>query len=192
MSNRLINIRFIRQNEKRAKNDDTMRIWSDDGQTFTVSFRSGDTKKSLVTTMSDTAVFRWIRHTISLLEKDVDPFQFVQLDLPLMPSVLIKATELESSYNRILDAVEFHLDNWPLASTSSKVLAAEAPAPAPAPAGAPVNTGFMSASAEAETDDEEDDEDYSDMPGLISIDECQNHHHYPTRQAVRTHHMFLD
>ena len=119
MSNRLINIRFIRQNEKRAKNDDTMRIWSDDGQTFTVSFRSGDTKKSLVTTMSDTAVFRWIRHTISLLEKDVDPFQFVQLDLPLMPSVLIKATELESSYNRILDAVEFHLDNWPLASTSS-------------------------------------------------------------------------
>lgn len=183
MPSQLINIRFIRRNEKLAKNDDTMRIWSDNGQTFTVMFRSGETKKSVVTTMSDSAVFRWIRHTISLLEKDVDPFQFVQLDLPLMPSVLIKATELGASYNRILDAVEFHLDNWP---TSSKVLAAEAPA---SPASGPVNTGFVSAS-DIETED--DDEDYSDMPGLIPADESQIHHQYPTRQAVRTHHMFLD
>lgn len=176
MSNtRLINIRFIRQNEKLAKNDDQMRIWSSDGQTFTVSFRSGDTKKTVITTLSDSAVFRWIRHTIGLLEKDADPFQFVQLDLPLMPSVLIKATDLGESYNRILDAVEFHLDNWPVLSI-----------PAPAPASAAVNTGF---SAEAET---EDDEDYSDMPGLIPADESQIHHHYPTRQAVRTHHLFLD
>jgi len=178
MTTRLINIRFIRQNEKLAKNDDAMRIWSSDGQNFTVSFRSGDTKKSVITTMSDSAVFRWIRHTISLLEKDADPFQFVQLDLPLMPSVLINAKNLEASYGRILDAVEFHLDNWPTIAVT----------PAPSPAEAPVNTGF--ASAEEET---EDDEDYSEMPGLIPMDECSNYqHHYPTRQAVRTHHMFLD
>lgn len=173
----MINIRFIRQNEKRAKNDDQMRIWSSDGQTFTVSFKSGDTKKSTVTTLTDRGVFRWMRHTISLLENDVDPFQFLQLDLPLMPSVLINANELGLSYNRILDAVEFNLDNWPVISV-----------PEPAAAGSePVNTGF-SAEAEADTND------YSDMPGLIPIDECHNsyHHSYPTRQAVRTHHMFLD
>ena len=179
-SSRMINIRFIRQNEKLAKNDDQMRIWSTDGQTFTVSFRSGDTKKSVIGTMSDSAVFRWMRHTISLLEKDADPFQFVQLDLPLMPSVLIKATELGASYNRILDAVEFHLDNWPVLVV-------------PAPASAPVNTGF---SAEAEAEAEADTNDYSDMPALVSMDECCNHtsyhHNYPTRQAVRTHHLFLD
>lgn len=174
LSTRLINIRFIRQNEKHAKNDDQMRIWSSDGQTFTVSFKSGDTKKSVITTLSDSAVFRWMRHTINLLEKDSDPFQFVQLDLPLMPSVLIKATDLGESYNRILDAVEFHLDNWPVLSIA---------APAPAPASAAVNTGFVSAS--------DVEEDYSDMPDLIPADEC-HHHHYPTRQAVRTHHMFLD
>lgn len=179
MPSQLINIRFIRQNEKLAKNDDTMRIMSDDGQTFTVMFRSGETKKSVITTLSDSGVFRWIRHTITLLEKDVDPFQFVQLDLPLMPSVLINAKDLNASYNRILDAVEFHLDNWP---TVSK-LASEAPAPAEAP----VNTGFASSSADAETEEEED---YSDMPDLIPTEEYQ--HHYPTRQAVRTHHMFLD
>jgi len=178
MTTRLINIRFIRQNEKLAKNDDTMQIWSSDGQNFTVSFRSGDTKKSVITTMSDSGVFRWIRHTISLLEKDADPFQFVQLDLPLMPSVLINVKDLESSYNRILNAVEFHLDNWPIIAI---------PGSAPALAAAPVNTGFVSSSADVET---EDDEDYSDMPNLIPADECQ--HHYPTRQAVRTHHMFLD
>jgi hypothetical protein len=179
----MINIRFIRQNEKLAKNDDQMRIWSSDGQNFTVSFRSGDTKKSVITTLSDSAVFRWVRHTIGLLEKDADPFQFVQLDLPLMPSVLIKATDLGESYNRILDALEFHLDNWPVLSVAEPALAD------PAGSAAPVNTGFVSASdVEAE-----DDEDYSDMPGLIPVDECSNyHHHYPTRQAVRTHHMFLD
>jgi len=178
MPSQLINIRFIRQNEKLAKNDDTMRIWSDDGQTFTVMFRSGETKKSVITTLSDSGVFRWIRHTITLLEKDVDPFQFIQLDLPLMPSVLINAKDLYTSYNRILDAVEFHLDNWPMTSKlAAPVLAA--------PAEAPVNTGFASAS-----DVEEEEEDYSDMPDLISTEEYQ--HHYPTRQAVRTHHMFLD
>ena len=175
LSTRMINIRFIRQNEKHAKNDDQMRIWSSDGQTFTVSFKSGDTKKSTVTTLSDSAVFRWMRHTINLLEKDSDPFQSIQLDLPLMPSVLINAKELGSSYNRILDAVEFHLDNWPVISV-------------PEPASAPVNTGFSAAAAE------EEEEDYSDMPELVSADECHNsyHHSYPTRQAVRTHHMFLD
>lgn len=185
MTSRMINIRFIRKNEKLAKNDDQMRIWSNDGQTFTVMFKSADTKKSTVTTLTDRGVFRWMRHTISLLENDVDPFQFIQLDLPLMPSVLINAEELGISYNRILDAVEFNLDNWP---TVNKVLAATVPAPAPAAgAGEPVNTGFASAS-------DVEDEDYSDMPGLIPADECDNHYHhgYPTSQAVRTHHIFLD
>jgi hypothetical protein len=177
MTSRLINIRFIRQNEKLAKNDDQMRIWSSDGQTFTVMFKTGDTKKSVITTMSDAAVFRWVRYTIGLLKLDSDPFQSVQLDLPLMPSVLINAKELESAYNRILDAVEFHLDNWPTVAVA-------------AAASAPVNTGFAEAEAEAEADD---DEDYSDMPELVPNDDCCNYqHHYPTRQAVRTHHMFLD
>jgi len=177
---RMINIRFIRQNEKLAKNDDQMRLWSDDGQTFTVSFRSGDTKKSTITTLTDSAAFRWVRQTINLLEKDADPFQFIQLDLPLMPSVLLNAKDIGSSYNRILDAVEFHLDNWPTISI-----------PSAAAAEAPVNTGFTSADEEEEAEEEE--EDYSDMPGLIPADECINHYpHYPTRQAVRTHHMFLD
>jgi hypothetical protein len=184
MTSRLINIRFIRPNEKRAKNDDQMRIWSNDGQTFTVMFKTGDTKKSVITTLSDAAVFRWVRYTIGLLERDSDPFQSVQLDLPLMPSVLINAKELGSAYNRILDAVEFHLDNWPTVAIAAAASAPVFNAPASAPGSSPVNTGFAEA---------EDDEDYSDMPELIPNDDCCNHHHhYPTRQAVRTHHMFLD
>ena len=186
MTSRLINIRFIRPNEKRAKNDDQMRIWSNDGQTFTVMFKTGDTKKSVITTLSDAAVFRWVRYTIGLLERDSDPFQSVQLDLPLMPSVLINAKELGSAYNRILDAVEFHLDNWPTVAIAAAASAPVFNAPASAPGSSPVNTGFAEAEAE-------DDEDYSDMPELIPNDDCCNHHHhYPTRQAVRTHHMFLD
>jgi hypothetical protein len=153
-----------------------------------VSFRSGDTKKSTITTLTDSAAFRWVRQTINLLEKDADPFQFIQLDLPLMPSVLINAKDLGSSYNRILDAVEFHLDNWPTISVPAFA--------APAAAEAPVNTGFTSAEDEdedEEAEEEEEEEDYSDMPDLIPADESINHyHHYQTRQAVRTHHLFLD
>lgn len=165
----LMNIRFIRQNEKCAKNDDTMKIISSDGENYDVVFTQGETKKSTLVSMSDSAVFRWVRHTISLLERDADPFEFVQLDLPLMPSVLVKVKELDSAYNTILNAVEFHLDNWPVK---------------PRTLSHPVNTAFCCDHEEAEEEaEEEEEEDYDDMPPLIPID---------APQQFRTHHIFLD
>jgi len=163
----LMNIRFIRRNEKCAKNDDTMKIISSDGKTYSVVFTQGETKKSTLVSMSDSAVFRWVRHTMSLLARDADPFEFVQLDLPLMPSVMVKVKELDSAYNTILNAVEFHLDNWPI---KPRTLSSESDENAFIPG----NTAFC-------CDHEEDEED--DMPPLIPIDEPQQ---------FRTHHIFLD
>jgi hypothetical protein len=162
-----MNIRFIRYNEKYAKNDDTMKIISSDGENYDVVFTQGETKKSTLVSMSDSAVFRWVRHTISLLARDADPFEFVQLDLPLMPSVMVKVKELDSAYNTILNAVEFHLDNWPIKPRTSE-----------ANTSLPVNTAFC-----CDHEDEDEEEDYDDMPPLIPIDEPQQ---------FRTHHMFLD
>ena len=177
-----MNIRFIRQNEKCAKNDDTMKIISSDGENYDVVFTQGETKKSTLVSMSDSAVFRWVRHTISLLERDADPFEFVQLDLPLMPSVLVKVKELNGAYNTILNAVEFHLDNWPI---KPRTLSSESDANV----SLPINTAFC-----CDHEEEAEEEDYSDMPDLIPVDDNHflHHHNYPTRQAVRTHHIFLD
>ena len=170
MSSQLMHIRFIRRNENNSKNDDTVRFVSIDGSKFDLTFTSGDTKKSTTVSLSDGQVFRWTRNMVNLLANDADPFEYVQMDMPLMPSILLKVSELDDNYNTVLNAVEFNLDNWPLyAPSSTKV---EEPSR--------LNTGFY----EAEDDEEEEEEyDYSDMPALVPI---------TPPQRVRTHHTFLD
>lgn len=166
MTNQLMHVRFIRHNEKNSKNDDTVRFVSDDGSKFDLTFTSGDTKKSTTVSLSDGQVFRWTRNMINLLANDADPFEYVQMDMPLMPSILLKVSELDNNYNAVLNAVEFNLDNWPL----HKAVAEEP---------SRLNTGFY----EAEDEEEEEEYDYSDMPALVPI---------TPPQRVRTHHTFLD
>ena len=187
MSNPSIRIRFIRANGS-AKNDDNVVICRLGARQFNLSYTYGEsaTKNPHHVVLTDSSVFRWMRNLIGILEKDVDPFEYIQMDLPFMPSVLFDAAKLGDAYHAMLSALEFHLDNWPTVAIAAAASAPVFNAPASAPGSSPVNTGFAEAEAE-------DDEDYSDMPELIPNDDCCNHHHhYPTRQAVRTHHMFLD
>ena len=165
---RVMHIRFIRHNEKCARNDDTMKLVSSDGLTFKATFTSGETRTSTNATMTDCGVFRWIRSVIGLLHMDADPYQFIQLDLPLMPSVLLKVKNLDDLYNRVLNAIEVHLDNWP----------AKKPAAS--------RSSLLNTAGIAERSDDEVVEDpYSDMPPLIPLTPTTS---YP----VRTHHYFLD
>ena len=107
-------IRFIRMNGS-TKTDDKIVIRRIGMNQFTLSYTYGDTnsKNMHKLVLTDNAVFRWMRHTIRLLEKDNEPFQGLQMDLPFMPSVFIEIKNLDSAYNALLDAIEFHLDNWP-------------------------------------------------------------------------------
>ena len=98
---------------------------------------------------------------------DADPYQFIQLDLPLMPSVLLKVENLDDLYHTVLNAFEVHLDNWP----------AKKPA---ASRSSPLNTAGI-----AERSDDEVEDPYSDMPPLIPLTPTTS---YP----VRTHHYFMD
>ena len=114
-SNLKITIRFIRDKEAPAKTDDMVHISRYAHNQYNLSYTYGDTKNktphNLV--LSDKAVFRWMRATIAILEKDADPFYQVQMDTPFMPSVLFNIDELGAAYHPLLDALEFHLDNWP-------------------------------------------------------------------------------
>jgi len=143
MSNMSINIRFIRTNGS-PKNDDKVIIsrlpYSQDNR-FNLSYTYGDTnvKTPHQVVLAPDAVFRWMRNIIGLLEKDSDPFESVQLDLPFMPSVLFDVPKLSDAYHPLLDAIEFHLDNWPA-------------------------TTFLPPSPI-----EEEEEEYDDMPPLIPL-----------------------
>jgi hypothetical protein len=81
---------------------------------FNLTYKYCDDTRTVRNSMvlSDTQLFKWLRHTVSLLENDDEPFEALQMDLPFMPSVLFSINNLEKVYHAILDAFEFHLNNW--------------------------------------------------------------------------------
>ena len=114
MSHLKITLRFIRK-DALAKTDDMVYISRYAPNQYCLSYTYGDTKNKTPhqLVLTDKAVFRWMRTTIGILEKDADPFDMVQLDTPFMPSVVFNVDELGDAYHPLLDALEFHLDNWP-------------------------------------------------------------------------------
>jgi hypothetical protein len=108
-------IRFIRKSsDTKGLTDDRVSVTNLGNDQYKLVYTYGDMKKkarnSLV--LSDTQMFKWLRHTIALLENDDEPFEAVQMDLPFMPSVIFNVSRLDKVYNALLDAFEFHLNNW--------------------------------------------------------------------------------
>lgn len=153
MADLRILIRFIRPGGS-ANSDDKVVITRLGPNQFNLSYTYGDVKSktphNLV--LTDRAVFRWMRTTIGILEKDADPFSMVQLDTPFMPSVVFDAGKLGDAYHSLLNALEFHLDNWPVP---------------------PVLEDY-----EDEDEDEEEEEGYEDMPSLVNIAHSQRGHQH--------------
>ena len=178
-------VRFIRKNSS-SKNDDMVVIRRLGMNQFNLSYTYGDTKTKNThkLVLTDKAVFRWMRNTINLLEKDNDPFDSVQVDFPFMPSVLFDVAKLDNAYNSLLDAVEFHLDNWP--------------SPLPEARAAPVTLN-----QELEEDVYDEEADYADMPPLVPSPIAHNNSNYNAyidntiyttnyNQVRGRHHLFLD
>ena len=110
-----ITVRFIRKDEKHSSNDDIVNIRRVGTNQYKLAYTYGQAKKTTTQslTLNDDEVFRWMRCTIGLVEKDAEPFESIQLDLPYMPSVVFSVSNLDSVYHRVLDALNFHLNNWP-------------------------------------------------------------------------------
>ena len=181
MSNLNVRVLFIRKNAS-AKNDDAVIIRRLGANQFNLSYTYGESnnKTPHQVVLNDKAVFRWMRNLIGLLEKDNDPFESVQLDLPFMPSVLFDVPKLGDAYHTVLDALEFHLDNWP-----------EVRAPV-------LNPEDDEDDDEEEEEDELDEDVYADMPGLVSApspihwNNSQLHIDEHHRTHGGRHHLFLD
>ena len=112
MSSRIA-IRFIRKNET-SDTDVKVFIQNVGKDLYSLSFTDGysDTPRTHSAILNDRNLFRWLRITLRLLEKDSDPFDSIQMDMPIMPSFMVDVDKIGSAYHTILDMVEFHLDNW--------------------------------------------------------------------------------
>ena len=181
-----ITIRFIRRADAlkpSGRNDDVIRIHRVGADLYNVAFTPRDAERT-ESVMPDTGVWRWLRATIGLLERDGDPFKCVQLDLPLMPSILLEVRRLGDAYHHILDAVAVHLDNWPGALQRTVVAAAEE------------EDSVVSESAEEDEDAEsvESEDEYVDMPPLVHAATGRYYVAGPNATWIPRgrHHLFLD
>ena len=181
--------RFIRTehsgNVKKEKYDDLCRV-TKVGDEFSLSF-TYDVGKSVRTNTlianADT-VQLWTRRIIDLLKRDADPFKEMQVDFPLLPSILFEVANIQDNYHAILDAVEFSIDNWPVAKKEKVELQENVKLP--------VNEYEYIAlppAADAYANEDADEDEYADMPPLVDYWGVTN----DTRNVIRgRHHLFLD
>jgi len=123
-----LTIRFIRKSESAfQKQDDVVTIkpqWqqtNDEVQTkmyevkMTYSSDGMCTNKQYSTTtmLSGYDVMFYLRSVLNLVKFDSDPYKFIQVDLPMMPSVLIKLDVLDDAMLHIEQMVDVLMRSWP-------------------------------------------------------------------------------
>jgi len=119
MSSNTLCIRFIRANQS-GETDDRVLIRPLSLKLYGLTYIYGESvSQGYDVVLSDSTVFRYIRNLIDLYSSDADPFESLQFDFPLMPSILIRLTELETTGPSILDAVDFHLDHMTAPSANA-------------------------------------------------------------------------
>lgn len=139
--------------------DDTVKITrnapvGDAPATFTVTYvyaRNHRTKR--LHGLTAERVNTWIQRMIQLVIADDDPFDSVQLTVPMMPVTLFSVGELMDNYRALTAAVEFSLEHWPEEVVDD----------------AASTVTYSSEEEEAETDAEEEEaeaaEDHPSPPG---------------------------
>jgi hypothetical protein len=120
MSSNTLCIRFIRANQS-GETDDRVLIRPLSLKLYSLTYIYGESvSQSYDVVLSDSTVFRYIQNLIDLYSSDADPFESLQFDFPLMPSILIRVDELDTAGRAILEAVDFHLDHM-TPSPSAKI-----------------------------------------------------------------------
>lgn len=109
----MIHIRFLKND---SDFDDQFRVTrSPDAEDhFDVSYTYAKTRRTLCRrSLTADRVTTWIRQMILLVLADDEPFDQVQLEVPMMPVTLFNVEELMENYRILTEAVQFSLENWP-------------------------------------------------------------------------------
>lgn len=185
-----IQFRFIRKADfsvNSGAKDDVVTIKPVDGSLYSLNYvhrYQGEVQTTYVI-VKEVDALSWLSSLLPLLGVDKDPFYRIQIDLPHYPSIMLTSYDMDQQLYSIIEAVRFSLRNFPPSRTVHQEKAAI---------------------AEAEDEDEEyeeeddetmdyneeaDEEDFSDMPGLISVETHQTVYNFvPAPEGSR--HLFLD
>ena len=109
-----LSFRFIRKGTNRDSTTDDVILIRKEGRRFGLTFRYSDSPETPHTgTLVAADLKRYVSNLLHLLREDVDPFEFLQLDVPLMPSALFAINKIGTVYDGILNAVQFFIDQEP-------------------------------------------------------------------------------
>lgn len=106
-----LSFRFIRKGTNKDSTTDDVVLVRREGRRFGLTFRYSDCPATPHTgTLVAADLKRYVSNLLHLLHEDVDPFEYLQLDVPLMPSALFAISKIGSVYDGILNAVQFFID----------------------------------------------------------------------------------
>ncbi len=105
----------IMRDMDRAGKDDRMTI-ENNGDSYTLRYMDSESKLKFCTEgLSRYSSIDNLRKILRLLSIDEEPFQFLQVLIPGMPSIMVKPENLTSqTRDLIYDSVEATMDNWPV------------------------------------------------------------------------------
>lgn len=106
----MFSLQFVRKAMIQSQ-DDRAVITCIGADKYKIIYSDATVKHKMFFETNGYGVLRWIRRILRLLEEDVDPFEYLQLNLPAMPSTMFSISNLSNNYTTILNAVEFYLDD---------------------------------------------------------------------------------
>jgi hypothetical protein len=128
-------IRFIRKSDKTFQTqDDVLSIkpqWqqsNDEVQTkmyevkmtYAPETTAAAKKYSTTSMLSGYDIMFYLRSVLNLITYDADPYKLVQIDLPMMPSVMIELDDLADVMGHIEQMVEVLMRSWPTIVSQTK------------------------------------------------------------------------
>jgi hypothetical protein len=109
---KIIRLRFQRDNNNSSK-DDIIRITyiGERKAVVSYSYYATDTHATKQV-MSHNMLTNYLSSMFFLIAADMDPFQAVQIDMPLMPSVCLPPNRLSWEAHNILKQIDLLFDGW--------------------------------------------------------------------------------
>ena len=108
---------LLQRDGESEKTDDKIYIIKEESyDSYTISYTEGDSKVKFATSgLSGSKVIDTMRKTLRMLTIDEKPFEYLQVTITGMPTILVKPQNLTSqTRDLIYDSMEATMDDWPV------------------------------------------------------------------------------
>jgi len=108
---------LLQREDETEKTDDKIYIFKEESyDSYTIRYTEGDSKIKFVnSSLSGAKVIESMRKILRMLTLDEKPFEYIQVSIPSMPTILVKPQNLTSqTRDLIYDSMEMTMDNWPV------------------------------------------------------------------------------